>query len=81
MLGIAHVERNGHHYVRGMDGAPEAEQQAFLHAHPDLYRVVQGSVGLRVEGGRIRLGSLDCVGYASAAEPLWDALTEMNLSE
>lgn len=81
VLGITHVERNGHHYVRGMDGAPKAEQQAFLDAHPDLYRMVQGSVGLRVEAGRIRLGSLDCVGYASAAEPQWDALTEMNLSE
>ena len=37
MLGIGHVERNGHHYVNGMAGAPEPEQQAFLAAHPDLY--------------------------------------------
>jgi hypothetical protein len=29
LLGITHVERNGHHYTDGMAGLPEAEQQAF----------------------------------------------------
>jgi len=81
MLGITHVERNGHHYVRGMQGAPPSEQHAFLQSHPDLYREVQGSVGLRVDAGRIHLGSLDCIGYASAAEPHWGVLPEMNLTE
>ena len=37
LLGISHVERNGHHYVNGMAGLPASEQDAFLHAHPDLY--------------------------------------------
>src|SRR4051812_7178375 len=37
LLGIAHVERNGHHYVNGMAGLPEAEQERFLKAHADLY--------------------------------------------
>ena len=26
LIGIRHVERNGHHYVNGMAGLPEAEQ-------------------------------------------------------
>ena len=30
LVGATHVERNGHHYVDGMAGAPEAEQDAFL---------------------------------------------------
>ena len=30
LLGITHVERNGHHYVNGMAALPRAEQQAFL---------------------------------------------------
>ena len=30
LLGITHVERNGHHYVNGMAALPQAEQQAFL---------------------------------------------------
>jgi hypothetical protein len=29
LLGITHVERNGHHYVNGMAALPPAEQQAF----------------------------------------------------
>ena len=37
LIGLTHVERNGHHYVNGMAGLPEAEQAAFLAAHPDLY--------------------------------------------
>ena len=37
LIGATHVERNGHHYVDGMAGAPQAEQDAFLAAHPDLY--------------------------------------------
>ena len=36
LLGITHVERNGHHYVNGMAALPQAEQQAFLAAHGDL---------------------------------------------
>ena len=34
LLGIKHVERNGHHYVDGMAAQPEGEQQAFLAAQP-----------------------------------------------
>ncbi len=65
MLGLTHVERNGHHYVDGMSFAPEPEQAALLAAHPDLYqRDGTGPVRLRVTGGQIALGSLDCPGFA-----------------
>ena len=37
LLGLTHVERNGHHYVNGMADMPETEQERFLAAHPDLY--------------------------------------------
>ena len=37
LLGIRHVERNGHHYVNGMAAQSQAEQDAFLAAHPDVY--------------------------------------------
>ena len=37
LLGIAHVERNGHHFIDGFAGRPHAETEAFLRAHPDLY--------------------------------------------
>lgn len=77
LLGVGHVERNGHHYVDGMAALPQAEQQAFLDAHPDVYVRSQGAVRLRIERGRIALGSLDCAGFASAAMPDFGAMREI----
>ena len=68
-LGITHVERNGHHYVNGMAALPETEQSAFLAAHPDLYESAHGAVRLKIRHGRIDLDSLDCAGFATAAQP------------
>jgi L-alanine-DL-glutamate epimerase-like enolase superfamily enzyme len=69
LLGLAHVERNAHHFIDGMSYAPEAEQQAFLSAHPDLYHKEEGRpVRLRVTGGQLMLGSLDVPGFAVGAE-------------
>ncbi len=73
-LGVAHIERNGHHYVDGFGSAPEAEAQAFLAAHPGLYHRQQGRVRLRVADGRLDLRSLHGSGFARSALPLWDRL-------
>ncbi len=69
LLGITHVERNGHHYVDGMAALPAAEQQRFLDAHPDLYERSHGAVRLRIAQGQAAIGSLACTGFASAALP------------
>jgi hypothetical protein len=69
LLGITHVERNGHHYVNGLAAVPQHEQQAFLDAHPDLYERSHGAVRLRITNGRLALGSLACPGFASAVLP------------
>jgi len=74
LLGITHVERNGHHYVDGMRARPAHEQRAFALAHPDLYEQVTHPEGdcvtrLRITGGQMALSSLDVPGFASAAEP------------
>jgi hypothetical protein len=69
LLGIRHVERNGHHYVDGMKALPRAEQEAFLRAHPDVYEDSHGAVRLRIRDGEIALGSLACPGFASGALP------------
>jgi hypothetical protein len=74
LLGIRHVERNGHHYVNGMAAQPKAEQDAFLAAHPDLYEHSHGAVRLKIRDGRIALASLACPGYASAAMPDFGAM-------
>ena len=71
LLGLTHVERNGHHYLDGMSFAPEDEQSAFLAAHGDLYhRLPGGPVRLAVANGSVRLKSLDCQGFAVGAPPV-----------
>lgn len=77
LLGLTHVERNGHHYVNGMAALPQAEQEAFLRAHPDLYERSHGAVRLTIQAGMISMQSLACAGYASQAMPDWEAMRRM----
>ncbi len=75
LVGAAHVEKNGHHYVDGMTGVPEDEQRAFLAAHPDLYhRDGNGPVRLTIREGAIALGSLDVPGLAVGMMPDFGAM-------
>lgn len=77
LLGIRHVERNGHYYVNGMAALPQAEQDAFLRAHADVYERSHGAVRLKIRAGRIALGSLDAAGYASGAMPDFSAMSAL----
>jgi hypothetical protein len=77
LLGLKHVERNGHHYVNGMVGLPAGEQERFLQGHADLYERSHGAVRVKIRDGNLQIGSLNCTGYASAAMPDWDAMKEM----
>ena len=81
LLGISHVERNAHHFIDGFDERPDTEARAFLAAHPDLYHVQGGRVRLRIDAGRLRIASLGCSGFATAALPGLDALAPMPRSE
>jgi L-alanine-DL-glutamate epimerase-like enolase superfamily enzyme len=76
LLGLGHVERNGHHYVNGFagQGAGPAEAQAFLRGQPGLYQAEGGTVRLAVQGGLLDLSSLDAPGFASQAHPDWAGL-------
>lgn len=66
LMGLTHVERNGHHFIDGMSFAPEQEQRSFVSAHPDLYAKGKGPARLRIEKGQLRLASLGCAGFAVA---------------
>ena len=77
LLGLTHVERNGHHYVNGMAGLPQHEQDRFLNEHQDLYERSHGAVRVRIKGGMMQTKSLDCPGFASRAMPDWDAMRRM----
>jgi len=76
LVGATHVERNGHHYVDGMAGAPQAEQDAFLAAHGDLYsRAANGRARLSIKGGDISLRTIaQAAGLGAAAAPDWSTM-------
>jgi len=82
-LGLSDVERNGHHYVDGFGTAPQAEQDAFLAAHPDLYHrdAKTGRVRLNIRNGNLDLRStMDATAFGSEAEPDWSNLAPLTLN-
>lgn len=76
VLGLPHVERNGHHYFRGLDHLGRERAGRALRAHGDLYRQLDdGAVALRIDGGRVDARSaLSAVGYGTAMTDLADGL-------
>ena len=79
ILGIAHVERNGHHYADGFGAAPADEAEAFAAAHPALYHRHGGRLGLDIRAGALPTASLLSVpGFASGAEPDWATLRALD---
>jgi hypothetical protein len=71
LLGIEHVERNGHHYYRGLSLWPEEWQSATLAAHGDVYqRHSNGFAYLQIREGRAQLGSVNTAPLGLA--PLFD---------
>jgi hypothetical protein len=78
LLGLADVERNGHHYVDGFGTAPMAEVESFRDAHPDLYRAQDGKVRLAISGGAIALDSINAArGLGSDALPDFSSMERM----
>ncbi len=69
VIGADHVERNGHFFAGGMQGASPGEKSAFLSAHPDIYRATESGPRLRIVAGRVNIRSLDAAGFASVVAP------------
>jgi hypothetical protein len=69
LLGIEHVERNGHHYYRGLSMWPAPWQDAVLAAHPDLYeRHAEDFVCLKIRNGQIETGSVNAAPFGVQPE-------------
>ncbi len=68
LLGLTHVERNGHHYVNGMAALTQEEQQAFLKQFPALYQSSDHVVRLQIQKGQIDLSHLHCQGFATGQQ-------------
>ncbi|MFM9425256.1 hypothetical protein RCH10_001692 [Variovorax sp. GrIS 2.14] len=76
LIGLTHVERNGHHYVDGFSGqgGSTTEAQGFLRAQPGLYEASGDKVRLSVHGGMLDITSLAAPGFAASAQPDWATL-------
>lgn len=69
LLGLPHVERNGHHFVDGFAGRPKAEAYRFLEAHGTLYADTSRGPRLAIHEGVLDLTSLDTPGLGATIEP------------
>lgn len=79
-LGLTHVERNGHHYHRGIQYLPGPQRRQALSSHPDLYSEQHGVVALEVSDGRLHLTTLnDTPGCGFAPLPDIDAMDPVAL--
>lgn len=70
VLGLPHVERNGHHYFRGLDHLPDQLAKDALAAHPDIYHLLpSGVVAPQIVDGRIGIASaVAAVGYGHSGK-------------
>jgi hypothetical protein len=62
-LGMTHIERNGHHYFKGLDHLPASLAENAATMHDDLYAQHDGSVCLSITHGQLALGSIHGPGY------------------
>ena len=63
-LGIEHVERNGHHYFKGLSAWPESVQESMLENHDDLYGAhPEGYPALVIKDGMLDLTSMNAAPF------------------
>ena len=59
LLGISHIERNGHHYFAGLKHLHESQQLKLLREHNDLYEIQAASFpALAISNGQISIVSV-----------------------
>lgn len=62
--GITHVERNGHHYFRGLSMYPASLQNEVLQTHGDLYRRhPEGFPTLDIRDGTLHIASVNAAPF------------------
>jgi hypothetical protein len=81
-LGITHVERNGHHYFRGLSAWPKSLQESILGHHSDLYNPhPDGYPTLHVENGKLNLASINAAPFGLQPMINCEELSEVDLSD
>lgn len=75
LLGTTHVERNGHHYFRGLTPYPPDLAALTAQAHPDLYTTTaDGLTTLKITSGALSLTSINEAPFGYGVEPDLSAL-------
>ncbi len=69
ILGIPHVERNGHHYFAGLGMFPAEIQGQLLSHHPDLYIYQADKTLLNIQRGSINIQSCLSASFGTALDP------------
>ena len=77
-LGVTHAERNGHHYVRGLDHLSAGERRMCVESHAPLYTQIGDTHTLNVRDGGIDLSSLTGEGLGGEAGMDLAALTPLD---
>ncbi len=76
-LGLPHVERNGHHYFRGLDHLSAEQAAAAAQAHPNLYGPLGDGYALLIRDGKLDLRSLQCAGFGVGLRPETASLPDL----
>ena len=77
-LGLPHLERNGHHYIRGLDHLSEKERKICRLKHPELYTENQDLLSLNIVDGAIDVRSLQLPGLGVDGAVDVSSMTPLN---
>ena len=81
-LQIEDVERNGHHYFKGLSMYPDPLQEKVVAAYPTLYsRHEDGFAALAIDAGRLDVTGLAAAGFGCAIDFVPDELGEPGLPD
>ncbi|WBU58074.1 hypothetical protein [Paracoccus sediminicola] len=64
--GVRDVERNGHHFAGGLQGAPAGEAARLRQRHPDIFDGSGDGIRLRIRDGAVGIASLDQPGFGAS---------------
>lgn len=79
-LQIEDVERNGHHYFKGLSMFPRALQEQVVREYPSLYTMVEGEyAALKIRNGRLDVSALTRPGFGCAIDFAPDDLGDRGL--
>jgi hypothetical protein len=67
-LGVKHLERNGHHYFRGLQAWPMDVQSSLLQEHPDFLAMLdQGFTAVKIQEGKMKITSINSSHFGTSA--------------